>query len=146
MLKSDESLTIFLRGNIPSLKNSKVMGRFPSKTVMKWLRLYGIQHYSSGRKEVKFFKRIQAVYDFEEIIAPLRDCKNYPLKLGFHFIRDSKRKWDFGNACQIVQDLMVAFDVIPDDDVSYLLPFPLEIGGEYWHINKDNPGVIIQIL
>lgn len=146
LAEQESSSVIFIRFNVPSLKNSKIMGKFPSKTVMKWLRLYGIKHYSSSRKEVKYFKTIKPKYNFEEIVAPLREYKNYPLKMGFHFIRDSKRDWDFGNACQIIQDLLVAFDVIPDDNVNYLLPFPLEIGGEYWHINKDNPGVIIKIL
>lgn len=137
---------IFIRGNIPSLKNSKVMGKFPSKTVQKWLRLYGIQSYSSRRKEVKFFKRISKTYDFEEITSPLRECKEYPLLIGFYFIRDSKREWDFGNACQIVQDVLVAFDIIPDDSTKYLLPFPLEIDGKFWDYNKETPGVILRVL
>jgi hypothetical protein len=142
----DKELTIFIKGNIPSLKNSKIKGKFPSKTVMKWLRLYGIQSYSASRKEVKFFKTIPKKYNFEDIASPLKKCTDYPLKLGFHFIRDSKRNWDFGNACQIVQDLLVAFDYIPDDNVNYVLPFPLEIDGKYWSYDKDNSGVIIKIL
>lgn len=137
---------IFIRGNIPSSKNSKINGRFLSKTVSKWLRLYGIQSYSASRKEVRFFKRIKKIYDFEELTLPIKQCNDYPLKLGFHFVRGSRHKWDFGNACQIIQDLMTAFDIIPDDNTEYLLPFPLEINGEYWHYDKDNPGVYIQVL
>lgn len=139
-------LRIFLKGNIPSSKNSKINGRFLSKTVSKWLRLYGIQSYSASRKEVKFFKRIKKIYDFEEITLPIKQSKEYPLKLGFHFVRGSRHKWDFGNACQIIQDLMTAFDIIPDDNVNYILPFPLEINGVYWHYDKENPGVYIEIL
>jgi hypothetical protein len=137
---------IFLSGNIPSLKNSKVMGRFPSKTVMRWLRLYGIQGYNSGRKEVKFFKRIPKQYDFEEICKSIKECNTYPLKLGFHFVRGSRHKWDFHNPCHILLDLMTAFDIIPDDNVEYVLPFPLEIDGKYWSYNKEAPGVYIKII
>ena len=41
---------------------------------------------------------------------------------------------------------MTAMDIIPDDNVDYLLPFPLEINGKYWHIDKESPGVILRIL
>lgn len=137
---------IFLPGNTPSLKNSKVMGRFPSKTVQKWLRLYGIQSFNSGRKEVKFFKRIPKQYDFEKLCQPIKECKEYPIKLGFHFLRGSKHNWDFHNACQLPLDLMTAFDIIPDDNTNYILPFPLEIEGRYWSYDKNNSGCFIKIL
>jgi hypothetical protein len=137
---------IFIFGNIPSLKNSKVMGKFPSKTVTKWLRLYGISSYSASKKQVKHFKTIKGLYSFESLCQPIKECKEYPIKLGFYFIRNSDREWDFNNANHILTDLMTAFDIIPDDNVNYLLPFPLEIDGKYFHIDKENPGVIIRIL
>lgn len=140
------SQLIFIPGNIPSLKNSKIKGRFPSKTVMKWLRLYGIQSYSPSRKEVKFFKTIRGLYNFREIVAPISKIQDYPIKLGFHFIRGSKHKWDFNNATHIVLDLMTAFNIIPDDSVNYILPFPLELEGKYFDYDKDNPGVYIAVL
>ena len=122
------------------------MGRFPSKTVTKWLRLYGIQGYNSGKKTVKLFKRIQKQYDFEELCSAIKYCNSYPLQLGLHFVRGSKHKWDFHNPCHILLDLMTAFDIIPDDNVDYVLPFPLEINGSYWSYNKETPGVYIKIL
>ena len=138
---------IFIPNNIPSLKNSKIMGRFPSKTVQKWLRKFGIQHYSSSRKEVTFFKRIPKQYDFAEICQPIKNYTGeYPILMGFHFVRDSRRTWDFGNCCQILQDVMVAFDIIPDDNVNYLLPFPMIRAGKYWSYDKDNAGVWIRIM
>ncbi len=51
--------SIFIPGNVPSLKNSKIKtarGIFPSKTVMKYLRSLGIQKYSVSKKEVIGFK------------------------------------------------------------------------------------------
>ncbi len=137
---------LFLPGNIPSVKNSKVMGKYPSKTVQKWLRLYGIQSYHTGKKDVKFFKTIPKQYDFEEILQPIKKLTNYPIKLGFYFIRGTKHSCDFHNMCQIVADLMVAFDIIPDDSMEYFLPFPLELNGKYFHYDKEESGLLIKIL
>lgn len=137
---------IFIPGQVPSLKNSKVMGKYPSKTVQNWLRTFGIQSYNSRRKEVKFFKRISKQYDFLEICKPIKQYRDSQILLGFFFIRKTKSKWDFNNCNHIITDLMTAFDILVDDDVTHLLPFPLEIDGRYWEINPDNPGVIIKIL
>lgn len=63
-------IKVFVPGQIPSLKNSKIMGKYPSKTVQKWLRLFGIQSYSASKKEVKFFKTIIKQYDIIEILSP----------------------------------------------------------------------------
>jgi len=136
---------IFIPGNIPSLKNSKVLGRYPSKTVIRWLRLFGIQSYNSKTKTVKEFKRIPKEYSFLEICKPIKSKTNYPLLVEFHFIRGTKHKWDFHNACQIVFDLMVAYDIIPDDSVDYVLPFPLKIKDKFWDFSKENPGVLIKV-
>lgn len=113
---------------------------------MKWLRLYGIQGYHPSRKEVNFFVRIPKQYDFEAICQPIKQIQDYPLKVGLHFVRGSRHKWDFHNPCHILFDLMTAFDIIPDDNVDYVLPFPLEIDGKYWSYDKENPGVFIKIL
>ena len=139
-------MEILIKGNVPSLKNSKVMGKYPSKTVLKWLRLYGIISYSASRKSVKFFKKIPKTYDFKDTVLPLKSYSNYPILLGFHFIRGSKHSWDFNNATHIILDLMTAFDIIPDDSTEYVLPFPLQINNKWWSFDKENPGVIIKVL
>lgn len=144
--EKEPSVVIFIPGNIPSLKNSKINGRFPSKTVTKWLRTFGIKSYSPSRKEVIYFKRIPKIYNIEELLLPLKLQTNYPLLLGMHFVRNSKRSWDFNNATHIILDLMTALDIIPDDNVKYILPMPLKIDGEYWSYSKDSPGVIIEVL
>lgn len=130
------------------MKNSKIKGRFPSKTVTKWLRTFGIKSYSASRKEVIYFKRIQKLYDLEEILKPIKqaEIKSYPLLLGMHFVRNSKHKWDFNNANQIILDLMTALDIIPDDNTQFILPFPLLINDKYWDYDKENPGVYIKLL
>ena len=48
-------MRIFIPGNVPSLKNSKVKtgrGIFASPTVTKYLKSLGIQRFSSRKKEV----------------------------------------------------------------------------------------------
>lgn len=137
---------MFIPGEIPSLKNSKVMGKFTPPTVKKWLRTFGISSYNSRRKEVNYFVKIPAKYNFKEICQEIANYKDYPILMGFHFIRGSKRNWDFNNANHVITDLMTAFDIIPDDSTNYLLPFPLLIDGKFYSYNKDNPGVIIQII
>lgn len=137
---------IFIPGQIPSLKNSKVMGKYPSKTVQKWLRTFGIQSYNSRRKEVNYFKRIPKLYDFTEICKPIKECTNYPIKLGFHFVRKTRGTWDFNNCNHILTDLMTATNIIPDDDITHILPFPVLRGAKYWSYNPDSPGVYITIL
>lgn len=122
------------------------MGKYHSPTVKKWLRLYGISNYSPTRKTVDYFKRIKPIYNFEEIVAPIKGHKDYPIKLGMHFVRGTRHMWDFNNATHVILDLMTAMEIIPDDSVKYMLPFPLEIDGEYWKYDKENPGVYITIL
>lgn len=142
--------TLFIKGNIPSSKNSKInttKGSFMSKTVKNFLSSYGIQKYSVREKTVTgYARRPNTFMLYKKPFLELIKDKEYPLKIGFHFIRGTKHKADFHNLCQIVADLMVAHCFIEDDNMDYFLPFPLEIDGLWYSYNKDNPGVIIKIL
>lgn len=140
---------IFIKFNVPSLKNSKVKtsrGIFASKTVQKYLGSLGIQSYSSGRKEVKGFVRRPNL--FEELRPQFEiqlEGKEPPYDIGFHFVRDSKRSFDFNNATQIIADLMVAHNIIEDDNMNYFLPYPLKLQGNAYTVDKKNPGVYLKI-
>jgi hypothetical protein len=139
---------VFIPGNVPSLKNSKIKtvnGIFPSKTVTKYLRSLGIKHYSLRDKIVIGYKRTPNSFDglISGMKNDLSTVKEWPIKIGFHFIRDSKRDFDFVNACQIILDLVVAHNVIPDDSMKYIIPIPVEDGGAWYSIDKEKPGVII---
>jgi len=140
---------IFIPYNVPSLKNSKVKtsrGIFASKTVKKYLGLLGIQKYSPSRKEVIGFVRREN--EFEKLREQFENAlkgKKEPFDIGFHFVRDSKRDFDFNNATQIIADLMVAHNIIEDDNMRYFLPYPLKINGEAFTIDKENCGVYIKI-
>lgn len=145
----DENL-IFIPFNVPSLKNSKVKtsrGIFASPTVKKYLSKLGIQRYSSGRKEVVGYVKKPNL--FEELRVEFEKQlkgKKEPFKIGFHFVRDSKRSFDFNNANQIIADLLVAHNIIEDDNMNFFLPIPLEIEGRAYTIDRENPGVYIKIL
>lgn len=138
---------IFIKYNTPSLKNSKIKtkrGIFPSKTVSKYLRNLGIQRYSASKKEVVEYKTRDNLFRkaFEE--AKWKKPKTQIL-LGFHFIRGTRHKCDFGNMCQIILDLMTAHDYIEDDNMDYVIPIPLHKDKDGWYsYNKDEPGVIIK--
>lgn len=141
---------LFIKGNIPSSKNSKInttKGSFMSKTVKNFLNSYGIQKYSVRDKTVTgYVRRPNLFLEYKNPFMELIKDKEYPLKVGFHFIRGTRHKADFHNLCQIVADLFVAHDFILDDSMDYFLPFPLEIDGKWFSYDKEIPGVIIKIL
>ena len=154
-----EKNEFFIPGNVPSLKNSKIKtsrGVFASKTVTKYLKLFGIKSYctentTKRNKNVELYKRFEGSQYIEYF--PDEDLKKMnilrengkPIEIGFHFIRGSKHKFDFVNACQIICDLMSAYDIIEDDNMDYLIPFPHKKNDLWYSYDKDNPGVIIKI-
>lgn len=151
LLIKDEN-TIFIPGNCASSKNSKIKtskGIFHSKTVMKYLRGLGIQGYSVSKKTVTEYKTKPNIFRqcFTESFLEALKTSNKPIKLGFFFIRDSKRKADFHNLVQLPFDLMTAHGFIEDDDMECILPYPLEIDGCLgYKIDKENTGLILKII
>lgn len=141
---------VFIKGNIPSSKNSKVAtkaGVFHSKAVGKFLRDQGIMHYSVSKKQITYYKTKPCVFPVKEISQLFSTrSSGYPIKIGIHFVRQTKAKFDFHNICQILLDLMVAFDIIEDDNIDCILPFPMQIEGRWYSIDKENPGCYIAIL
>tara|TARA_R110000822_G_scaffold227017_1_gene359658 strand:- start:44669 stop:45172 length:504 start_codon:yes stop_codon:yes gene_type:complete len=154
---------IFIPGNTPSLKNSKVKtsrGIFSSPTVNKYIRKLGIQKFSSSRKEVKGYADPSRPNKFEALrsqFAAMRVGKSDPIFIGYHQVRNSKRLFDFSNSIEIVQDLLTAHDFIEDDNVKFVFPIPMTIDGripvegkirkEQWYsVDKKNPGVYLKIF
>ena len=136
----------FIPGNVPSLKNSKVKtsrGIFPSKTVVKYLRDIGVLRYSVRDKEVQEYKTKPNI--FRESLKHFPAIDNYPIKLGFHFVRKTRADFDFNNATQIIQDLLVAHDFIIDDSMKYLIPYVLEMDNKYYSVDKEYPGVYLKL-
>lgn len=154
---------VFIPGNIPSLKNSKVKtsrGIFSSPTVSKFLRSIGIQSFNSRKKEVKGYVDPNRPNKFEElrsIFMSMKEGKDDPIIIGYHQIRNSKRLFDFSNSVEIIQDLMTAHDFIEDDNVKYVFPVPMSIDGRLinesnprefplYSVDKENAGVWIKIF
>lgn len=139
---------MFIKGNVPSLKNAKIhtkQGVFSSKTVQKYLRSFGIKHYSSGRKTVDRYKTIPMTFPVDDLKALFKDVQ-YPCEVGLHFVRGSRHRADFTNLNQVLLDLFTAFDIIPDDNMDYVLPRAFKMNGKFYSYNKDNPGVWIKII
>ena len=119
---------IFIYGNVPSSKNSKV---WTGKMLVSSSRVYRY--------------RRQAVKQFEahrNRFLRASEKKPLPLLVMFTFYRDSNQRFDFNNISQVVCDLMVSTGWIEDDSYKHLVPFfnPEVI------IDKINPGVKIEII
>lgn len=129
-------MTIFIPGNVPSSKNSKVWtGKFlvHSKATRVYISATK-SHWIENRKK------------FQNHVKNLPK----PLKVGFHFVRGTKHKYDFVNPIQTIQDLMVAYRWVPDDNIEEMLPFPVKhpiinLTGTYSSYSKETPGVYITI-
>jgi hypothetical protein len=152
---------IFIPFNTPSLKNSKIKtsrGVFSSKTVKKYLNLLGIQSYSSSKKIVKGYVNKPNQFElFRNQFEKMLENKDFPVLIGFHFVRNTKHSFDFGNATEILFDLLTAHDIIPDDNVKYIFPSVMTIDGilpdkdnfrkhKWYNIDKENPGVYVKIF
>lgn len=120
--------SIFIYGNVPSSKNSKVWtGRFlvQSAAVKKYLKLYEKQFILHRNQFLKMIKG-----------------KSKPLNIKFRYVRATRQRFDFINMAQIVQDLMVKHHWIEDDDYTNLVPH-FEPGVA---VDKTNAGVEITVL
>ena len=123
---------IFIPQNVPSSKNSKIWtGRrlIWSKSATK---------YKADTKE-------EYLKNKDIFLAMLKDCRE-PYIIGFHFVRNNRHKFDFINMVQTVQDLMVEYGYITDDNCDVMLPFPFKIEDKYYRVDKIKPGVYITIL
>ena len=145
-----ENELIFIPGNVPSSKNSRINtkhGSFASKTVKAYLNSLGIQSYSSSKKLVKgYVNKPNLIENLREDFLKQTSGKQLPLEIGFHFVRDSRRKFDFHNIVQVVLDLLTASDFIIDDNMDCVIPFALKRDGKFYSVDKENCGVWIKII
>ena len=123
---------IFIAGNTPSSKNSKqfVTLKNGKKLLLnsKIVRKYIDKSEMDWRfNKTEFFKMLKG--------------KNKPYKIELYFIRDSKRKFDYINAAQIVFDLMQHYGYIEDDDSTNIIPI-----FKGFEVDKARAGVEIEVL
>jgi hypothetical protein len=142
---------IFFEGNVPSLKNSKeiqtgfryqrdnkggfIFTKEGEKVKQKFTRL----DYSKSVKD--YLKRYEHQFQQYKVDIQRLFKGHTEWLVGIYFIRDSHRKYDYINACQIIADLMVKYTIIPDDNTLYFNP--IFLGTE---VDSGNPGFYIVCL
>lgn len=117
----------FIPGSVPSSKNGR-----------RWTGKYFI----ASKTVVAYRKKAKAYYekyadDFKKELAN----HTLPVKIKFTFVRGTRHQFDYINPAQTVQDDMVTYDWILDDNSDVILP----VFGQYEY-NKNKPGVYIEIL
>ena len=123
---------IFIKGNTPSSKNSKQFVTLKngktmllnSKTVQKYIKTSKTDWILNKRNFLKMLEN-----------------KEKPYKIELFFIRDSKRKFDYINAAQIIFDLMQEYGYIEDDDSTNVIPI-----FKGFEVDKVRAGVEIEVL
>ena len=119
----------YIKGNVPSSKNSKIITRdkriINSATVRKYIKEYGKQ-----------WEDEDLIQNFKSTVA----SKEKPYKLHFYFIRDSKRKFDYINAAQLPCDLMTKYGWIDDDNCDEIVPV-----FDGYEVDKKNAGLIFWV-
>lgn len=128
---------IFIAGNTPSSKNSKrIITITNKKTGKKTTRLINSE---VTEKYIKSSK-VDWLVNKNEFLKMLKG-KEKPYKVELFFIRDSKRKFDYINAAQIIFDLMQEYGYIQDDDSTNVIPI-----FKGYKVDKNGAGVEIEIL
>ena len=147
-LAENAHLGIYIKGNIPSAKNSKEIGMykkyvpddnnpFNKKGILKEFRTL---QDSAITKEYRLTSRPQWI-DNAKRFKSLSEGLKMPLNVEFTFIRDTLRRFDYHNAVQICADIMVESGYIIDDETCYLKP----VFGDVYY-SKSLAGVVIKIL
>lgn len=123
---------IFIAGNTPSSKNSKQFVTLKSgKTLL--INSKTVQKYIKESK-------VDWLINKNEFLKMLKD-KEKPYKIELFFIRDSRRRFDYINAAQIIFDLMQEHGYIEDDDSTNVIPI-----FKGFEVDKARTGVKIEVL
>ncbi|ASU34364.1 hypothetical protein [Mucilaginibacter xinganensis] len=141
-------LGIYIKGNVPSSKNSKEIGMYkkyvpdpdnPMNTKGILKEFHTLQD-SATTKEYRLVSRPQWI-DNKRKFKSLSEGLKMPLNVEFTFIRDSMRRFDYHNAVQVCADVMVECGYITDDETCYLKP----VFGEVFY-SKSLAGVVMKVL
>jgi len=128
---------IFISGNTPSSKNSKrIITITNKKTGKETTRLI------NSEVTEKYIKNSKADWILNKRnFLKMSVGKEKPYRIELYFIRDSKRKFDYINAAQIVFDLMQEYGYIEDDDSTNIIPV-----FKGFEVDKSRAGVEIEVL
>lgn len=125
-------MQFWVPGNVPSSKNSK------SAFVHKNGKAVVIGSVLSRNYEKETMWLWKSMSDHFRVALI---GKEKPYRISFKFVRDSRRKFDYINPAQTVQDLMVKYGWLEDDNCEILIPV-----FEEYSYDKENPGVMITIM
>lgn len=127
---------IFIHGSVPSSKNSKQVVRSGRFTRVIWSKA-ALKYVEESKQEW---------IDNKQVFLELINQQLPPYKIGFHFVRGTKHKYDFVGPLETCQDLMTRYEWLSDDNITIIIPFPLSINGVYTSYNKETPGVYINLI
>ena len=102
----------------------KVPRLIPSKTVSKYRKEFGAYYLKNKPKFIMDIKKF-----------------SLPYLMGFYIVRDSKRKFDWINIMQIIQDEMKDYGYFEDDDSTIIIPYPLG-----FEVDPNRPGTYVKLL
>jgi hypothetical protein len=120
---------IYIGGNVASSKNSN---GFNTQTKTSYKSKTTYNYIKNTAKEYALLANT---------FRTMLKGKTPPYRIEFTFIRDKHKKFDYINAAQIVQDLMVKNKWLEDDNCDVMIP----VFAPYQY-KKDDGGVIIRVL
>ena len=119
---------IYIPYNTPSSKNSKFITKdgkiINSELVRKW--------YS---KTVPYWLNNKV-----QFLLQLKD-KQPPYHIVFYFVRDSKRKFVYINALQVIQDAMQKYGWLENDNCDNIIPYFMP-----YKVDKTKAGCYLYII
>ena len=128
---------LILEGNTPSKKNSKVIScrlGFPqvscSSRFTTWYKANG-EKFGMKVKKGKLAGKLLAIDGYG---VPIHGRA----RIHVHFVRESRRKFDYSNALESVQDFLVDLGVLEDDNAD-----ALSIGCITHEVDKKDPKAIV---
>jgi hypothetical protein len=127
--------SIFIPGNVPSLKNGKQIVQIGKEGRRRPILVPSKTHKKYEEATAFFWKAKRG-----EFLEQARGL-SVPLTVGFFFHRSSRRLFDYLNAIQTCEDLMVKYKWVEDDNASILLPVPIG-----YALNAKAPGVNIEVI
>lgn len=152
---------LFFSGNVPSLKNSKEIGKgwlseccnskydkheatktYVCRKCNKTTKLKSVPQLRSSDLVQNYKKeKVGQFMANKPLWLRISSKVDYPYLLAFYFIRATNSRFDFDNAKQIILDMFRASEYIPDDCADYVRT--LDIG---FHKDSENPGVYIFLV
>lgn len=159
-----EGSVFFIAGNTPSLKNEQEIAEIYTKTSLCChAEVYRIGSKSTLRaicskcqkqtrlkrpiivhKPIvkKYQKETEPLFlEIKKIFLEIKKTYSPPYILGFYFVRDSERRFDYINAMHIVLDLLQSHEMLSDDDTKQVLPIPLG-----YEKDAEEPGVYFMFI